>query len=464
MGFKDIPWDGFATSRSGRSANSLDGMRCNSDPVSGYSVFVVQQFDQDRPLALARTEADRIAGTIPEITGSASRPTLSTARTVGKAVAPGPSNSAFNFAGAGLEDEDLELQEALQASLQENTSTTANPRSPQPNPTRTSTSTSDWDFPTTRRAFGTQVAAAAPPSTAHLHSLDSSARRAREELARFQREQEEALRETYDEEIALGNRSPALGSASTAHRRAVQPDEEEEEMLRRAIEASRQDSAPVPEHPASRVPVVEQDDDDSFDDDDYMDIDDEEDEKAYLAKVMKERQEHQQMLANAGRTGANSYGSPITSAVPRAALHRVRPAYQGLGLSGIAPRVSDAPPVIPPLVGVTGSNASHLEDARYYDDEDEMLQAALKASLEDAPVDFVVPEPSQNPITPEVRGASSTSTPTLSASNQPPVTPALKTTAKSNDESEEEEEEEEEASKPLTAEQLRAARLARFGG
>lgn len=442
---------------------------------------MVQQFDRDRPLALARTEADRIAETIPEINGSGTHATLSTARTVGKAVAPGSSGSAFDFAGAGLEDEDLELQAALQASLQaslqENTSTPPDPRSPQTNPARTSTSAGDWDFPTTRRAFGTQIATAAPPSTAHLHSLDSSARRAREELARFQREQEEALRETYEEEIALGNRSPALGSASASHLHAVQPDEEEEEMLRKAIEASRQDSAPLPERPASRPPVVAEDDDsfDDDDDDDYMEIDDDdEEEKAYLAKIMKEKQEHQQMLANADGTNVNSYtraaGSSATNAVPRAALHHMRPTYQGLGLSGIRSRVSDAPPVIPPLVGVTGSNASHLEDARYYDDEDEMLQAALKASLEDAPVDFVVPEPSHNPITPETQGATSTSTPALSAMNQPPVASSvLKTTAKPKDESEEEEEEEEEAEeeeapKPLTAEQLRAVRLARFGG
>jgi ataxin-3 len=238
-------------------------------------------------------------------------------------------------------------------------------------------------------------------------------------------------------------------------------------MLRRAIEASRQDSASVPGHPPGRPSVVEEEGDDSFDDDDYMEIDDDEEEKAYLAKVMKEKQEHQQMLTNAGRTGTNSYAraaSLATSAVPQAAIHRIRPAYQGLGLSGITSRVSDAPPVLPPFVGITGSNASHLEDARYYDDEDEMLQAALKASLEDAPVDFVVPEPSHIP---EAREAASTSTPALSASSQPPVaSSAPKTTAKPKDESEEEEgeEEEEEAPKPLTAEQLRAARLARFGG
>jgi hypothetical protein len=461
-------------------------MRFNADPVLGYSVFVVQQLDQSRPLALARTEADNAAETIPEITGSANHPTLSTARTISKVGAPGPSKSGFDLASAGLEGEDLELQAALQASLlqaplQENTSTSANSPSVQTNPTRTSISANDWNFPSTSSVFGTrtETATAAVPSAAHIESLDSSARRAREELARFQEEQEEALREAYEDEIALGNRAPALGSASVARRRAAQPDEEEEEMLRRAIEASRQDFVLPPELPGSRPAVAEEedgdgddDDDDTFDDD-YMEIDDEEDEQAYLEKVLKEKREHEELLASAARTSASSYaraaGSLATGVVSRAPPHRVQPTYEGLGLTGTSSRVPDVPPVIPPLVGITGSNASHLEGARYYDDEDEMLQAALKASLEDYPVNFVVPKPTPKPITPEARGATSTSTSVPSASNQPPVaSPEPKTTAKAKDESEGDEEEESgsegEAPRPLTAEQLRAARLARFGG
>ena len=454
-------------------------MRFKAHPLRGYSVFVVQQADQGRPLALARTEADDAAGTIPEITGSATRPTLSTARNISKAVARGPSKSAFDLAGAGLEDEDFELQAALQASLlqpplQENTSTSANPASAQTNPTRTSISANDWNFPSTSSVFGTRTGTAAAPSSAHLESLDSSARRAREELARFQQEQEEALRETYEDEIALGNEEPDFGSASVARRRAAQPDEEEEEMLRRAIEASRQDSVLPTEPPGIRPTVAEEEeDDDAFDDDTYMDIDDEEDEQAYLEKVLKEKRDHEELLASAARTSASSYarvaGSLATGSVPRTSLHRARATYGGLGLTGTSSRVPDAPPVIPPLVGITGSNASHLADARYYDDEDEMLQAALKASLEDYPVDFVVPESAPKPITPEARGATSTSTPVPSSSNHLPIAPPeSKPTAKSKEESEDDEEEEseseEEASKPLTAAQLRAARLARFGG
>ena len=436
---------------------------------------MVQQADRSRPLALARTEADDAAGAIPEDTGFATRPTLSTARTIGKAVAPGPSKSAFDLAGAGLEDEDFELQAALQASLlqpplQENASSSANHSSVQTNPARTS---NDWNFPSTSSVFGTRTATTAAPSSAHLESLDSSARRAREELARFKQEQEELLRETYEDEIGLGDRELALGSASVARRRAAQPDEEEEEMLRRAIEASRQDTALPPDPPAIRPTVAEEEEDDTFDEDTYMEIDDEEDEQAYLEKFLKEKREHQEMLASAARTSASSYaraaGSLATGIVPRILPHRVQPIYEGLGLTGISSRIPDAPPVIPPLVGITGSNASHLADARYYDDEDEMLQAALKASLEDYPDNFVVPEPSPKPITPEARGATSTSTPAPSASGRPPITsPEPKTTAKPKEESEDDEEEEseseEEAPKPLTAEQLRAARLARFGG
>ena len=436
---------------------------------------MVQQADQSLPLALARTEADDAAGAIPEDTGFATRPTLSTARTIGKAVAPGPSKSAFDLAGASLEDEDFELQAALQASLgqpplQENTSSSTNHPSVQTIPTRTS---NDWNFPSTSSVFGTRTATTAAPSSAHLESLDNSARRAREELARFQQEQEELLRETYDDEIALGNREPELGPASVARRRAAQPDEEEEEMLRRAIVASRQDAVLSPDLPAIRSTVAEEEDDDTFDEDTYMEIDDEEDEQAYLEKFLREKREHQEMLASAARTSASSYaraaGNLATGIVPRAPPHRIQPTYEGLGLTGISSRIPDAPPVIPPLVGITGSNASHLADARYYDDEDEMLQAALKASLEDYPDNFVVPEPAPKPITPEARGATSTSTPAPSASDRPPITsPGPKTTVKPKEESEDDEEEEseseEEAPKPLTAEQLRAARLARFGG
>jgi hypothetical protein len=328
-------------------------MRFNADPVLGYSVFVVQQLDQSRPLALARTEADNAAETIPEITGSANHPTLSTARTISKVGAPGPSKSGFDLASAGLEGEDLELQAALQASLlqaplQENTSTSANSPSVQTNPTRTSISANDWNFPSTSSVFGTRTATTAAPSSAHLESLDSSARRAREELARFQREQEEALRETYEDEIALGDEEPAFGSASVARRRAAQPDEEEEEMLRRAIEASRQDSVLPPEPPGIRPTVAEEDDDDTFDDDTYMEIDDEEDEQAYLEKVMREKRDHEELLASAARTSASSYarvaGSLATSIVPRAPPHRARATYEGLGLTGISSRVPDAPP------------------------------------------------------------------------------------------------------------------------
>jgi len=424
-------------------------------------------------LALARTEADHVAETIPEITGFANHPTLSTARTINKAVAPGPSKSGFDLASAGLEGEDLELQAALQASLQANTSTSASSPLVQTNPTRTSTSANDWNFPSTSSVFGTrtETVTAAAPSPAHIESLDSSARRAREELARFQQEQEEVLRETYEDEIALGNRVPALGSASVTRRRAAQPDEEEEEMLRRAIEASRQD---FPEPSGSRPAVAEEeeDDDDTFDDD-YMEIDDDEDEHAYLEKVLREKREYEESLASAARTSASSYararGSLATGIVSRFPPHRVQPTYEGLGLTGTSSRVPDVPPVIPPLVGITGSNASHLEDARYYDDEDAMLQAALRASLEDHPADFVVPEPAPKPITPEARGATSTSTSAPSAPGQRPVaSPEPKTTVEAKDESEGDEEDESEsegeAPKPLTAEQLRAARLARFGG
>jgi hypothetical protein len=72
--------------------------------------------------------------------------------------------------------------------------------------------------------------------------------------------------------------------------------------------------------------VVEDDDDDAFDDDDdYMEVDDEEDEQAYLAKVLKEKQEHQQILAmQLGQAQVHmpeQQGVLRRATVPRAPLH-----------------------------------------------------------------------------------------------------------------------------------------------
>jgi ataxin-3 len=73
----------------------------------GYSVFAVTQANPSASLALPRTEADEIASTLPEPT-RAPRTSLTTEKI------PSPSSSTHI---SGFEDEDYELQAALQASL-----------------------------------------------------------------------------------------------------------------------------------------------------------------------------------------------------------------------------------------------------------------------------------------------------------------------------------------------------------
>lgn len=79
----------------------------------GYSVFAVTQADPDAPLGLPRTEADDIASALPE-PNSASRanPQRSPAKRFGE-----PTSTDDLPEDMDLEDEDYELQVALQASL-----------------------------------------------------------------------------------------------------------------------------------------------------------------------------------------------------------------------------------------------------------------------------------------------------------------------------------------------------------
>jgi hypothetical protein len=79
----------------------------------GYSVFAVTQADPDAPLGLPRTEADAIASTLPE-PSSASRanPQRPPAKRFGE-----PTSTDDFPEDLDLEDDDYELQAALQASL-----------------------------------------------------------------------------------------------------------------------------------------------------------------------------------------------------------------------------------------------------------------------------------------------------------------------------------------------------------
>ncbi|KIY53987.1 Josephin-domain-containing protein [Fistulina hepatica ATCC 64428] len=123
----------YTLRRFGRADNSGDGHWFNLDSLltqpewvgrlylsmvlhqaetKGYSVFAVVQADPGGPLALPRTSADEIACSVPE-------------NTTAPRVA-GSSTQIHDYDVEGVEDEDYELQAALQASL--GGSHTAQPR------------------------------------------------------------------------------------------------------------------------------------------------------------------------------------------------------------------------------------------------------------------------------------------------------------------------------------------------
>ncbi|KAF9462409.1 Josephin-domain-containing protein [Collybia nuda] len=94
------------------------GMVLQQAESDGYSVFAVTQADPTAPLALPRTVADEVAATLPD--PRAARPDLermSSSYTT-RAVPPSsrdPSGRPINV--EGLEDEDYDLQAAIQASM-----------------------------------------------------------------------------------------------------------------------------------------------------------------------------------------------------------------------------------------------------------------------------------------------------------------------------------------------------------
>lgn len=108
--------------------------------------------------------------------------------------------------------------------------------------------------------------------------------------------------------------------------------------------------------------------------------------------------------------------------------------------------------------------------SRHYDDEDEDLQAALKASLETAPLNFKVPDPAQLPS----RSMSPTKPPANPAplfNTGSPSKPGKAVAVEEEDDDDEDDEDDEDMvsapSSPkeeMSMEEIRKMRLARFGG
>ncbi|KIO17457.1 hypothetical protein M407DRAFT_32883 [Tulasnella calospora MUT 4182] len=324
------------------------GMTLQQAEQEGYSVFVVKPLDPqgDNAQDTLPCDADNIAVTIPP---PSSNPNISNI-----------SNLAMQDMGLDLDD-DPELQIALQASLQGARETNA---------FRSAAVEEDDDLPLPDEAF---------------KAFQQSVARQKDSIMQARREQEEALRQIREAEVASG-----------PSRRRTAGDEEEEELLRRALEES-QKSTRVDNATGGNPALM-------------------------MSSTMR-----------------NAFGQdrqfPPPSAMP----------------SPIKPRVQ-------PL------------SSRHYDDEDEDLQAALKASLETAPLNFKVPDPAQLPS----RSMSPTKPPANPAplfNTGSPSKPGKAVAVEEEDDDDEDDEDDEDMvsapSSPkeeMSMEEIRKMRLARFGG
>jgi len=230
-------------------------------------------------------------------------------------------------------------------------------------------------------------------------------------MDRMRREQEMALREQYEEEVARVHGAGAdvspdadtgngIGTRTRGARRRTRADEEEEEMIRRAIEESRANSGS-----SSSSPVVVDDDEEAAEvDDGMMIVSDDEDEE-----------------------------------------------YR--------PQVTRIPPPVPAPAPGAHVPALSYPSHRVYDDDDAELQAALKASLESVPDGFMIPDPSPLPVAPP---PTSVSTPGISSVS----------TRSSSERGTEDDEVASQAStetsqvqeSQVSVDEMRRRRLARFGG
>lgn len=220
--------------------------------ILGYSVFAIVQTDPHGPVSLPHTRADEVASTLPE-PDSYGAPRLSTTRE------PQASTSHIQ----GFEDEDMELQAALQASLGGLPADFVLPPPAAPS----------LGFPpeiseATRPRGGPIPPVPLPPlggfpsRQQEEEDVDpddpvaASMARNRAIMERMKREQEMALREQYEEEAAH------FGRASSARRGG---DDNEDEMLRRVIEESQALANAGPG--ASTNPVREEDVEDEMETD-----------------------------------------------------------------------------------------------------------------------------------------------------------------------------------------------------
>ncbi|KAH7914112.1 Josephin-domain-containing protein [Hygrophoropsis aurantiaca] len=194
----------------------------------GYSVFVVIPIDLEVPLQLPRTEADDLATAFPEPSSASSNQ-------------PPPQHTSE----PGFEDEDMELQAALQASLMGESESISFPPALAPS----SMSASSSVLRPIQRSNSSIPPNQDPHGNADVDPVAASMARNQAIMRRMRDQQELALREGYEEEVAARFRAPAPApQIQSQQRQTVQPqpqsqllsaDEDDDDTLfRRAMAES----------------------------------------------------------------------------------------------------------------------------------------------------------------------------------------------------------------------------------
>jgi ataxin-3 len=211
--------------------------------ILGYSVFAVTAADSSHALAVPRTEADDIAATLPDPTSGPSAQRRATA----SSLPADQLGAAAAHRETGFENEDYELQAALQASLMAAQGHQSFVRMTQPSvPSAPSVPPPVVAAAGPNVRYGSETpphASQSPPSGASLllpgHAdvdpVTAGMERNRVLLQRMREQQEFAAREMWSEAELSPEEQQALNERRELRR---QQEEEEEEELRRAIEES----------------------------------------------------------------------------------------------------------------------------------------------------------------------------------------------------------------------------------
>ncbi|KAF7793892.1 hypothetical protein EIP86_005014 [Pleurotus ostreatoroseus] len=374
------------------------GMVLQQAELEGYSVFAVAQINPTGPLALPRTEGDELAQTLGEPSEAAYQPY---APVVPQQLAAPTTHTGGHTDDFGFEDEDMELQAALQASLMGGGGDPYLRYDPGQPPQSQTTQGEHYNVQITTGASQAgqssryRVPVTAPPDPEEAYTqvrrgcemlqaddnieddegevpaiqdpIAASRARAQALMEQARREQEAALRDNYEEEQAR------IRAGYPSRRNTRQ--EQEEAELQRAIEESR--------------------------------------------------------ALHEAHMSRNS-GSPDAMDADEEAYHTPREVSQSSS----------------PAAAYHGTH-------RVYDDDDAELQAALRASLETVPEGFRIPSPPPRPQQPPA---------VAPPQNPPPSLQKSQDDHDVETESEAESIIQEDSPAEVSLDEIRRRRLARFGG